>query len=614
MKQNKKTVIPVDKGIESAIHNFDKELFKYLVSYRRKVEKKQRVEADQNDVKGWLEKALEASHEEDSEFRRFYIGMLKNLDKAYNHIERESKCRSNNIKANELRQKLSFPNNVWNEADKGLGFILLPCETMVEAEKAMAIKLGAEIVDKTAEEIIQLVDEKAVEFERELSENQVRVLEEFMHNRRVPKKDVKLPFLKLNGKIQKLRQDEVEAKEIKKLTFRPVQDSISWSLNNYSYILMLFLREMNGEILSKYPEVMEIVTVSGHHFADEMKEMKVNKGEFVAMTTSDIENAYVNIDLKDLNGAIMDLCEELECEEWKVELMTKLATLVLSNNYMEASIGIMKNGTNLPMGNCVSGEALDTVAINSEMKKKVIKFPNEIQQLKSVLKLKRYRDDIYGMVSSQEVDDVVENIMQIGNMYPKHLKITMNLSHTYQSFLDCSHYRKLSDGKIVTFIRRNFNVPPLFVPKLSGVPEQIKWSAFKSELLRHRRICSEETFIEVNDKCLEQEYEKLGYKKTDIKRIKKNELSKYKSKYDENYRTRVEKEIPSSVLCGAKTVFDGFHKTHEVLKELIKTSNQSQLKLPITVPGGKLKGYLFTKRSYLRKQKEFIRRKSRTDK
>ena len=248
----------------------------------------------------------------------------------------------------------------------------------------MAIKLGAEIVDKTAEEIIQLVDEKAVEFERELSDNQVRVLEEFMHNRRVPKKDVKLPFLKLNGKIQKLRHDEVEAKEIKKLTFRPVQDSISWSLNNYSYILMLFLREMNGEILSKYPEVMEIVTVSGHHFADEMKEMKVNKGEFVAMTTSDIENAYVNIDLKDLNGAIMDLCEELECEEWKVELMTKLATLVLSNNYMEASIGIMKNGTNLPMGNCVSGEALDTVAINSEMKKKVNKFRNEKENLKSV--------------------------------------------------------------------------------------------------------------------------------------------------------------------------------------------------------------------------------------
>ena len=82
------------------------------------------------------------------------------------------------------------------------------------------------------------------------------------------------------------------------------------------------------------------------------------------------------------------------------------------------------------MGNCVNGEALDTDAINSEMKKKVNKFPNEIQNLKSVQKLKRYRDDIYGMVCSQEVDDVVENIKQIGNMYPKHLKITMNLSHT----------------------------------------------------------------------------------------------------------------------------------------------------------------------------------------
>ena len=127
----------------------------------------------------------------------------------------------------------------------------------------------------------------------------------------------------------------------------------------------------------KYLEVMEIVTINGHQFAEEMKEIKIDKGENVAMTCSNIENAYINIDLKDLTAAIEDLCKEIECDEWKVDLMKKLSTLVLSNNYVEASIGIIRNGTNLPMGNRVSGEALDTVAINCEMKKKVNKYEDE---------------------------------------------------------------------------------------------------------------------------------------------------------------------------------------------------------------------------------------------
>ena len=389
LRQSKKAVIPVDKGIESALSHFDKELFKYLTEYRRRVEKKQRIDSDQNDVRTWLEEAIEANDQDVNEHTKFYKGMLKNLDLSYSYIERESKCGGKNLKANELRKKLNFPNHVWNEADRSLGFILLPCEKMVEAEKEMAVKLGAELVNKTAEEIVQAVDDKAVEFERELNLDQVRVLEEFMPSRRISKKDVKLPFLKLNGKIQKLSKNEIEAKEIKKLSFRPVQDSISWSLNKYSYILMLFLRELNGEIFTKYPEVMQMVTISGHQFAEEMKDMKVNSGEYVAMTSSDMENAYVNIDLKDLKAAIEELCKEIECEAWKTELMIKLATLVLSNNYMEASIGIMKNGTNLPMGNCVSGEALDTVAINCEMKKRMNKSMNEVENLKSVQKLKR---------------------------------------------------------------------------------------------------------------------------------------------------------------------------------------------------------------------------------
>ena len=120
MKQGKKTVIPIDKGIETAVGNFDKELLNYLINYRRKVERKPRVELESEEVKVWLEKAIQTSDDENDEFSQFYKGMIENLDKAYRHIERESKCGSENVKANDLRRKLNFHNHVWNEADKGL--------------------------------------------------------------------------------------------------------------------------------------------------------------------------------------------------------------------------------------------------------------------------------------------------------------------------------------------------------------------------------------------------------------------------------------------------------------------------------------------------------------
>ena len=85
--QGKKTVIPIDKGIETAVGNFDKELLNYLINYRRKVERKPRIEIEREEVKVWLEKAIQTSNDENDEYTQFYKGMIENLDKAYRHIE-----------------------------------------------------------------------------------------------------------------------------------------------------------------------------------------------------------------------------------------------------------------------------------------------------------------------------------------------------------------------------------------------------------------------------------------------------------------------------------------------------------------------------------------------
>ena len=124
----------------------------------------------------------------------------------------------------------------------------------------------------------------------------------------------------------------------------------------------------------------------------------------------------------------------------------------------------------------------------------------------------------------------MKNIHKMGQMYPKHIKLTLELGHFYQTFLDVAHYREIGQEKIITFVRRNFTVPPLFTPKLSSVPENYKWSALKSELLRHRRICNDDQLVTVNDECLVEEYQKLGYDIHEISKIKKRSIAEYDQK------------------------------------------------------------------------------------
>ena len=370
LKLGKKSVPIVNKGVEAALTKFDDELYQYLLKYRKQVQRRPQVEVPDSNVKNWLEKALSATEDEEDEHSEFYSGLLQNLDQAYTMVERESMCTGENVSPQRLHSLLDYQNHVWNEADKGLGFILLPCQRMLEAEEKIRIKLGAEKVTETEEQVIEKVQWEIVLFEKDLNIKQLEMMNEFVSKRRIPNENIKIPFLKLNGKIAKLSETEIEEKKAEKLTFRPVQDSVSWGLNNYSFILMLFLRELNMKIHEKRCELGKISTVNGAQFAAELKAIQTKRSDKIALIAIDMEDAYTNITLQDLEKAVKELCSEINAYHWKTDLIIKLARLVLSNNYVEASIGILKIGPCLPMGNCASGEALDTVTIACELQKR----------------------------------------------------------------------------------------------------------------------------------------------------------------------------------------------------------------------------------------------------
>ena len=103
-----------------------------------------------------------------------------------------------------------------------------------------------------------------------------------------------------------------------------------------------------------------------------------------------------------------------------------------------------------------------------------------------------------------------------------------------------------------------------------------------------------------------EEYQKLGYEKDEVLKIKRKSLAEYGERYDEKYKQKIVRKIPDTVLCGTKTVYEGFHNTHVILKELIKSESVGVPKLPIMVPETKLKSYLFPKRRYLAKQWRYL--------
>ena len=163
LKLGKKAVPPVEKGETSAMKTFEAELYQYLVKYRRQIERRPGIKLTEEDesVCKWLETAIEDDEEKSSEHFEFYTGLYQNLNQAYKNIEREAYSFGMNMTATKLHKILNIKEHIWNEADKNLGFILLPCSKMVEAEKEMRIKLGAEMEARSSDEIIEAVDEEA---------------------------------------------------------------------------------------------------------------------------------------------------------------------------------------------------------------------------------------------------------------------------------------------------------------------------------------------------------------------------------------------------------------------------------------------------------------------
>ena len=73
-----------------------------------------------------------------------------------------------------------------------------------------------------------------------------------------------------------------------------------------------------------------------------------------------------------------------------------------------------------------------------------------------------------------------------------------------------------------------------------------------------------------------------------------------KEEYDDDFERKCTKTLGMGIVFGAISEYDSTWETHRVLKEFLRRRIPAGVKLPIIVPGKRLKTGYFTKKRYLR--------------
>ena len=552
------------------------------------------------------------------------------LDLVYREVKLDTK--------EELIKKLEIEGRVLVMCDKNMGMSLFTLDTMRKADEALICQLGASRMEDTKEEIIGKVLANIDEFEYGLTREQLELMNTVYGGRHEDIKQVTFPFLRSQHKIHKMTTEEIENKDLSVLKFRPVVDAKNWLTRGYSGLVMQMIRMACNKIIANGGEVFKKIKSKGGWLeAVDIREYIV-EDEYDIMVTGDIQEAYTNIDDTMIKTAIRTICEFLEVDEWKIDLMSKLVDLVLDQNYVETSVGLFKFKKVLPMGYKISGEALHIVALADEMvalynlgRNKCMEanlgigelrsYPSEfvdnnvqkeMSMAKGVKKVRRYVDDTHAHIAGT-TEEVRDGILAIGYMYPESLVVSMNLNIWNSTHLDIFMWKNLLDQSYSTVMKKNADAPVGHVRRGSSHPEKYKLQSLLGEMLRGRRIASDEELIENSDRCIAHEFESIGYSRLEVKDAMVKAKARVEDKYSQMFVKITEDDFDERRFFkyGGGIIYNKHYSYGEVLMKYIENIKPVDEPGLIFLPDVKLKRLAYTKKRYLTRQDVDMKKKSK---
>ena len=582
----------------------ERELLDYVQKYRRFIEHKAPITECVLD--DWLTVAIRTSIDE---HHKFYKTMRE-----YKLIG----CSRRRFNENENYdfKKLDKENKVIVDCDKNCGTAILDLKDMIQADETMVNELkGTKCNGQDKDEVKDSINEAIKEFEKNLCPYGRKYLGTYYSERQGDPEETDLPFLKLKAKVHKLNAQQLKERKVESLKFRPVIDSSRTPLHYYSKAIRDFTLELTRKLVEKHFPGQSPLVKNGQQIAEFLESLKNEENCGTYLAISDLSSAYSYIYLENLKYAINMASRELEIPSWKTRMFIKMAELVLENSFVQTSGGIYKLGSCLPMGLGMSGESLDLVCLVCEINLfgKVIapelsrcseKYPDWVLEdegklMEAVIQYFRYRDDTFTYAKAKAERDLTKTVYALGSGFLSTLDLNVNISHFVGSYLDCFFYKKLSGFGFVTLVRRKGHYPVSFQHSSSNFGEGVVKSVISGEILRHRRLCSTDLLVEINDTCLRNELESRGYIREYVANQIMHRIKKIQSDYDKQMKRKHENVIPKNLVYGSTCKYDATWHTHHALRKLLRKGLPSGVKLPMIIPGTRLRTKYYTKKRFL---------------
>ena len=435
-----------------------------------------------------------------------------------------------------------------------------------------------------------------------------------------------------------MTEEEIVNKDVSSLKFRPVVDAKQWLTRGYSGLVMQMIRMACNKVTKDGGDVFKNIKSRGGWLeAVEIREYTV-KEDYDISATADIEEAYTNIHDEMIKNAIRTICGFLEVDEWKVDLMNKLVDLVLDQNYVETSVGLYKFRKVLPMGYKISGEALNIVALADEMmalhdldKNDSLKskpgigelrsYPSELvdnnvqkelSMAKAVKRIRRYVDDTHAHIAGTK-EEVQNGILAVGYMYPERLVVSMDLNIWNSSHLDIFMWKNMFTETVSTVMKKNADAPVGHVRRGSSHPEKYKLQSLLGEMLRGRRIASDDEMIEISDKCIAQEFQSIGYSRWEVLDAMEKAKTRVKDKFSRQFVKIPEDDGDERryFKYGGGIIFNKNYSYGEVFMNYIDNIKPHDEPGIIFLPDMKVKRLAFTKKRYLARQEVDLKKKTK---
>ena len=232
-----------------------------------------------------------------------------------------------------------------------------------------------------------------------------------------------------------------------------------------------------------------------------------------------------------------------------------------------------------------------------------IDVDKETQMSSAIKSYKRYVDDTYVNVQGG-IREVVHGILAIGFMFPKGLTVNIVLNIWRIEFLDVFCWKNLLSRIMSTTVKRNFSFPFGHVQKDSDHPRMYKLCGLLGEMLRGRRISSDEEIYRKSDECTALEFQSIGYSRREVMEAMKLAGDKIENNYSQMFVKKEDEDRNNFVYYGGSMVYNGTYKYQEVVENFLKYCKPVWAPKILMVPGQKLKGLAYTKKQYLKRQNE----------